>query len=332
MIPQSRILLFSLPFLIWSLTGSLHILQASPPPLSAPPDSHTTHPPAIGSPIPQRDPEEAAEQYQKGKEALGGPGRPADPAVAARHLRSAAELGHSKAMGEWAWMLYNGLGTIPDPTAAFRWWHKAAILGDPKSKLNAGILLIRGKGTLTDPGTGLDLIRSAAEDGESEAMIRLAEMRHFGEPGVPPDPEEAALWARRAAETGHAQAQNLLGSLYEQGCGVPRRASVAVEWYRMAALQNHPKAQANLGRLLSGNRAGTPQRIEAWYWLRRSALQGEPLALNFLPEFRPALTQAELNAAEQRLAEWTKRAIPLATGALPVAPRARPAPPPEEDN
>ena len=36
------------------------------------------------------------------------------------------------------------------------------------------------------------------------------------------DYKEAAKWLRKAAEQGHAEAQYLLGSLYEEGEGVPR--------------------------------------------------------------------------------------------------------------
>ncbi len=50
-----------------------------------------------------------------------------------------------------------------------------------------------------------------------------------------------------AAEGGHARAQYALGSMYNEGKGVPSDRALAVEWWQKAALQNHAQAQFALG-------------------------------------------------------------------------------------
>ncbi len=51
------------------------------------------------------------------------------------------------------------------------------------------------------------------------------------------------------AEAGEAQAQFYMGTLAEQGAGVPKDYGRALEWYALAAAQGHPGAQFALGLL-----------------------------------------------------------------------------------
>ena len=60
---------------------------------------------------------------------------------------------------------------------------------------------------------------------------------------------------RPLAEAGEAQAQFYMGTLAEQGAGVPEDYRAALEWYALAAEQGHPGAQFALG-LLYYNGAG----------------------------------------------------------------------------
>jgi len=60
------------------------------------------------------------------------------------------------------------------------------------------------------------------------------------------------LWYRKAAEQGHADAQNNLGVLYMNGQGVPQNRSLAIAWYRQAAAQGNTTAQNNLNAIATG--------------------------------------------------------------------------------
>lgn len=248
-------------------------------------------------------------QFLLGRVLLRGEGAPKDLPEALRLLKPVAESGHAGAMGAYGFMLSRGLGTEKNESSAIEWLRKSAALGVATSQLNLGIMTLKGLGTPPNAAEGLALIEEAAKAGQPEAMVRLAEAWHFGEPGLPPDPAKAVIWAGQAAAAGNAQGQNLLGIMREHGLGVEKNDALAAEWYRKAAVQHHAKAQANLGRLLSNGRGVTMDRGEAWFWLRVSADAGEITAGNFLPEFKLGLSAAELEAAEKRIAAYQKERL-----------------------
>ncbi|WP_230988311.1 tetratricopeptide repeat protein [Bathymodiolus japonicus methanotrophic gill symbiont] len=65
--------------------------------------------------------------------------------------------------------------------------------------------------------------------------------------GVVQDDKEAFKWFRKAAEQGHAGAQDNLGMMYAIGKGVVQDDKEAFKWFRKAAEQGHASAQDNLG-------------------------------------------------------------------------------------
>lgn len=91
------------------------------------------------------------------------------------------------------------------------------------------------------------------------------------------------IW-RKAAESGNADAQYYVGTLYERGVTGKTDFSLAVNWYQKAAEQDHRQAAMNLGRLYEQG-LGVPQsHQEAFLWVTKaSGLTGESLTnlLNF---------------------------------------------------
>ena len=63
---------------------------------------------------------------------------------------------------------------------------------------------------------------------------------------MPRDYAEAALWYRKAADQGDANAQFHLGLMYFRGSGVPQDYAEAAAWYRKAADQGQADALASL--------------------------------------------------------------------------------------
>ena len=59
---------------------------------------------------------------------------------------------------------------------------------------------------------------------------------------------------RKAAEQGHARAQNHLGWMYDEGIGVSQDDQEAVSWYGKAAKQGLATAQNNLGVMYTEGR------------------------------------------------------------------------------
>ena len=74
--------------------------------------------------------------------------------------------------------------------------------------------------------------------------------------GVSRDDKQAAFWFRKAAEQGYAEAQLILGLMYNEGQGgLEKDYSQAVAWFRKAAEQALAMAQYNLG-VMYANGAG----------------------------------------------------------------------------
>jgi len=85
-----------------------------------------------------------------------------------------------------------------------------------------------------------DLIKKA-DQGDMNAQFAVGSAYDFGE-GAPKNGEKAKKYYLMAAEQGHVEAQNSLGSGYE-GEG---NAIEAASWYYKAAQHNHPLAMNSL--------------------------------------------------------------------------------------
>jgi TPR repeat protein len=89
-------------------------------------------------------------------------------------------------------------------------------------------------------------------------------------------PEVKALLDRALA--GDADSQLSLALAYEAGRGAPRDASQAMRWYLAAANQGHPEAQNSVGSVLQVEK----KFAEARPWYEKAAAQRHALATNNL--------------------------------------------------
>src|SRR6187455_2827002 len=85
-----------------------------------------------------------------------------------------------------------------------------------------------------DYRSALAVWQPAAEEGDAEAQTLVGEIYERGI-GAEPNYAAAAEWYRRAADQGNARAQFNLGTFYEQGLGVPTDKLQALNWYRRAS-------------------------------------------------------------------------------------------------
>lgn len=92
-------------------------------------------------------------------------------------------------------------------------------------------------------------IERLAEDGDAKSQYRLGlEISLFTNMWQKEkESREAVSWFRKAAEQGHAEAENQLGECYRDGHGVEPDLSEAVRWFEKAVGQNNPEALFNLG-------------------------------------------------------------------------------------
>ena len=100
--------------------------------------------------------------------------------------------------------------------------------------------------------------------------------------GVEQNYAESLIWYRKAADQGHANAQNQLGFMHQKGMGVEQNYAEALTWYRKAADQGHAFAQNQLGWIwMHQNGLGVEQNYaEALTWYRKAADQGYAAAQN----------------------------------------------------
>jgi TPR repeat protein len=116
--------------------------------------------------------------------------------------------------------------------------------------------------------------RKAAYAGSADAMYNLAVMYEEGR-GAAKDETEAARLYRQAADAGDVDAMNNLGVMYEEGRGIAKDEAGAVRLYRMAADAGVVDAMYNLGAMYEEGRGVAPDPAEARKWYEKAAKLGD---------------------------------------------------------
>ncbi|HWE98389.1 MAG TPA: hypothetical protein VG248_01175 [Caulobacteraceae bacterium] len=173
------------------------------------------------------------------------PGSPwADPEAAVRWLESAAAQGHLGAQRWLALLLWRGRGCEPDEARARRLLEAAAEGGDLEAMHHLGRLLAEGSGQGADLSAAESWLSRAAARGCTPALTALALLFLAHD-----DPNTAAIHLRSAAERGDVEAQVLLAELCLGGLGGASAVPEAVGWLSAAAAQGSAVALERLGAL-----------------------------------------------------------------------------------
>jgi TPR repeat protein len=137
-------------------------------------------------------------------------------------------------------------------------------------------------------------LRQQALNGEPAAELQLALDYRDGRLGLPVDHHAAAQWLSRAAQSGNADAEALLGDAYSLGDGVDRDPALAQRWWQQAAQAGNLHAEAELGTALLASPEPAKQ-AEARQMLSRAAAQGDPQARKLLGVDAPASAERNGN-------------------------------------
>ena len=231
-------------------------------------------------------------------------------------LRARSARGDARATVDLGTAYAHGWKVARDPREASRLLTLAVAQKNVVAHRELALLLLRGDGIPPDPGRAIDLLRTAAADGDTEAMAalgtalsetpdhwaeavkwthdaaeagNLTASANFGiilERGVigAPDPKQAAYWYKQAADRGYGPAEVRLGMLYQTGAGVERDTARALALFRDAAERGDPEGEHALGEAyrLGVGVAADPAAAENW--LRRAGDDGDAEA-----EYRLAL-------------------------------------------
>ena len=154
-----------------------------------------------------------------------------------------------------------------------------------------------------DYATALEEWLPVAEQGHADAQYNLGSMYDEGQ-GVPRDAAEAAKWHRKAAVQGHADAQLSLALMYSYGDGVPQDYTKAAKWYRLAAEQGRARAQYILG-IMYVKGQGVPQDyFQAHMWWNLAAALGLEVGRKDRDLLAEKMTPADISEAQRLAREW----------------------------
>lgn len=151
----------------------------------------------------------------------------------------------------------------------------AETTGTALAQYRYGRILLEGRGGPQDVNGAIDWLGRAVEQKHAEAATLLARIYLSDLPNGPGrDPARAAELLASAAPRGNAEAQYLLGLLYQNGDGVTADTKAALNWFLAAAEEQHPEAQLALARLYLAAPEDSRNAETGMTWLRRSAGNG----------------------------------------------------------
>lgn len=150
-----------------------------------------------------------------------------------------------------------------------------------------------------------------AQQGNSQAQVRLGSMYHFGR-AVPQDYAEAMKWYRKAVNQGDALGQTAIGVMYHDGHGVPQDYTEAAQWFRKAADPGDTFGQVLLGGMYyKGN--GVPQDyVQAHLWFNLAASRLPPgddqeTAAKERDRVAEKMTPAQIAEAQGLARQWKQK-------------------------
>jgi TPR repeat protein len=116
-----------------------------------------------------------------------------------------------------------------------------------------------------------------AKQGSAEAEYMLGNMYNFGL-GVKRDPQQAVHWYSKAITKGHKDAQLNLGVMFDKGDGVELDRRRALELYEDLANDGDPTAQLYVGLIYEEGKLSSPNYKSALSWYRKAAEKDVPYA------------------------------------------------------
>ena len=145
-----------------------------------------------------------------------------------------------------------------------------------------------------------------AEQGEADAQTILGVMYEEGK-GVPQDYKTAVKWYKLAAEQGDADAQTQMGFMYNKGKGVPQNDKTAVKWWTLAAEQGNALAQGNLGAGYAFGRGVLKDYVYAHMWGNIAATNGNAVGTKLRDFVEKKMTPADLSTAQKLARECVRK-------------------------
>ena len=166
-------------------------------------------------------------------------------------------------------------GKSKDYAKAVEWYNKAAEQGNADAMIRLAECYEEGYGVAKSERKGVEYEKKAAALGNAKAQFWLGNTytnESYG--GETRNYAEALKWYRKSAEQGYAGGQYGLGNMYRNGYGVSKDYTEAVKWYLKAAEQGYASGQNQLGNMYLDGYGVSKDYAEALKWYRKAAEQG----------------------------------------------------------
>ena len=196
-----------------------------------------------------------------------GRGVPKNTAEALRLYRRAADEGLLQAQINAAVILLE----MDDDAAANKYLHLGAAKGNFYCQREYARNLLQGRGTEKDFDRAIALLDAAADGGDAEAKLLLADCYSGMYPSIPRDTQQMVDYLWSAASDGVPEAQSKMGYCYEKGIGVAADQETAFKWYGQAAEKNYPQAMVNLGHCYQAGVGTAKDEKKAYEWYKKAA-------------------------------------------------------------
>ncbi len=147
-----------------------------------------------------------------------------------------------------------------------------------------------------------------AEAGNAEAQILVGRMYNNGH-GVNADLAKGAEYYKRAAAGGNARAQALLAFLYTAGRGVKKDHGKALHWYLLAADSGDAYAQLDVARIYRSGANVERDYVQAYKWYFIVSKNDEicDCLLDGKAMVAAKMSSQEIQQAEKLAVEWFQR-------------------------
>jgi len=160
-------------------------------------------------------------------------------------LEAAGENGKSDGFYQLGMMYEDCLLVQKEIEKAIEYFSKAISKGNTDAKIRLGLCMLRRNNSQFDSITGQQHLKEAAAEGSAEAMYVLGTVYEEGI-GVPSNYNNALFWYKTAAEIGNEKSQFKMGYFYENGLSVSKDINEAAEWYYAAANYGHETAHQKI--------------------------------------------------------------------------------------
>ena len=175
--------------------------------------------------------------------------------------------------------------------------------GEVDAQFRVGAAYDFGKGAPRDSTEAMKWYRMAAERGHVEAQNSLGSILQAEKQYA-----DALLWYEKAAARGHALATNSLAYLYDLGLGVPQDRKKGFELYSKAAEFGWVEAMWNLANMYGAGQIGQPDFLMACVWSARAQRYAGPSDKQLLSHLARVMPQLERMLSAEQLASCKHQA------------------------